>query len=231
MMAPSKTLCRSKGKPDHPAAGIEHLRRFALTRGADDAVIISTEDVIVDPRVRFKCMIPKCYMSGNCAHCPPHGYSVQEVREIVSHYEWAIFFRKKVDSAIIAAKNIHKAIDSGIMDDKGNAINLGGHYILVFTIVKLLQKKAAEAGFGRTHGFAAGNCRDPFCHLQPTCQNLMTDKGCRHPELSSFSMESCGMDVYRMAARAGWDQFPIGGTCEPDSIPRGSLMGLVLVNP
>ncbi len=151
MMAPSKTLCRSKGKPDHPAAGIEHLRRFALTRGADDAVIISTEDVIVDPRVRFKCMIPKCYMSGNCAHCPPHGYSVQEVREIVSHYEWAIFFRKKVDSAIIAAKNIHKAIDSGIMDDKGNAINLGGHYILVFTIVKLLQKKAAEAGFGRTH--------------------------------------------------------------------------------
>jgi predicted metal-binding protein len=230
MMIPSKKICQNSGKTDMPVADLEQLRRFALTRGADDAVVIRARDVLIDPRVRFKCMIPKCYMSGGCAHCPPHGYSIQEVRDIVSRYKWAVFFRKRVDSAIIAARNLHEAIDSGIMDDKGNAINLGGHYILVFTIVKLLQKKAADSGFGPTHGFAAGNCRDPFCHLQPTCRNLMTDKGCRHPELSSFSMESCGMDVYRMAARAGWDQFPIGGTCEPDSIPRGSLMGLVLVN-
>lgn len=224
-------LNQTNSKAGESDPGMKHLRKLALMRGADDAVIISTGDVIIDPRVRFKCMIPKCYMSGNCAHCPPHGYSVQEVRAIVARYEWAVFFRKRVDSDIIAAKNIHEAIDSGIMDNKGNAINLGGHYILVFTIVKLLEKKAQEMGYGRTHGFAAGNCRDPFCHLQPTCQNLMTDKGCRHPELSSFSMESCGMDVYRMAARAGWDQFPIGGMCEPDSVPRGSLMGLLLVNP
>jgi predicted metal-binding protein len=41
---------------------LEPLRRTALDRGANDAVIISSSDVIVDPRARFKCMIPKCYM-------------------------------------------------------------------------------------------------------------------------------------------------------------------------
>ncbi len=207
---------------------VQHLKRLAVKRGADDAVVISAADVIVDPRVRFKCMIPRCYMSGSCGHCPPHGYSTQQTRDIVSGYGRAVFFRVGVKSTIIAADNVHEAIESGVMDAGGHALNLGGYYILVFSIVKILQKTAEAEGY-RTHGFAAGNCRDPFCHLRPVCQSLMTDRGCRHPNLSSFSMESTGMDVYRMAARVGWQQYPIGGSCQPDSVPRGSLMGLVLV--
>jgi predicted metal-binding protein len=167
-------------------------------------------------------------MSGNCAHCPPHGYSTNEVKDIISGYSWGVFFRVKVKSSIIAAKGLHKAIASGIMDKKGNLLNLGGHYYLVFTIVKVLEKRARESGYA-TNGFAAGNCRDPFCLFQPVCQDLMTNKGCRNPGLSSYSMESCGMDAYTMAAHVGWDQYPIGGSCEPDSVPQGSLMGLVFV--
>ncbi len=207
---------------------LEKLRKLALQRGADDAVLLPAEDVIVDPRVRLKCMIPKCYMSGSCGHCPPHGQSIQEVRQCVAAHQYGIFFRLKVKSSIIAARQIHHAIDTGIVDRHGNAVNLGGHYILVFTIVKILQKHAKKMGYS-TYGFAAGNCRDPFCHLKPNCQDLMTDRGCRHPQLSSFSMESCGMDVYTMAARVGWDQYPIGGSTEPDSVPGGRLMGLVLI--
>ena len=204
------------------------MQTTALACGADDAMIIPTSDVIVDPRVRFKCMIPRCYMSGSCAHCPPHGYSTKETRDLLAGFDWGIFFRVKVKSSFIAAKSIHKSIESGIMDNSGNALNLGGHYILVFTIVKVLEKMARDSKY-TTHGFAAGNCKDPFCHFQPVCQDLMTKKGCRNPDLSSYSMESCGMDVYKMAARVGWDQYPIGGSCEPDSVPQGSLMGLVLV--
>jgi predicted metal-binding protein len=207
---------------------LESLKKIVLDRGASDSVIIPAADVIVDPRVRFKCMIPKCYMSGICDHCPPNGYSTQEVRDIVSGYDWGVFFRVKVKSAIIAAKNIHDAIESGVADKSGNFVNLGAHFMLVSTIVKILQKIANESGY-TTYGFAAGSCKDLFCHLQPVCQNLMTNKGCRNPNLSSLSMESCGMDAYTMAARVGWDLFPIGGSCEPDSVPQGSLMGLVFV--
>jgi predicted metal-binding protein len=228
LMTKNKTTSAKISPLVDQAEFIEHLRQTALKRGANDAEILSSSDVIVDPRVRFKCMIPKCYMSGNCAHCPPYGYSTQDVRKIVESFDTGVFFRVKVKNTIIAAKDLHHDIEAGVADKDGNLLNLGAHYVLVFTIVKVLEKRARNAGYS-THGFAAGNCRDPFCLLQPVCQNLMTGKGCRNPNLSSYSMESCGMDVYRMAARVGWDQYPIGGSCEPDSIPHGSLMGLVLV--
>jgi len=61
---------QTKENENRPIAYLERLRLFSLKSGADDAVIIPSSDVIVDPRVRFKCMIPKCYMSGNCSHCP-----------------------------------------------------------------------------------------------------------------------------------------------------------------
>jgi len=210
-------------------ADLEKLRKSALEAGADKAVIIPASDVIIDPRVRLKCMIPKCYMSGSCGHCPPHGLSIREVKDIVSQFERGIFFRVEVRSDIIAAESIYKAVESGVLDRAGNAFNLAGYYFLVFSIVKVLQKRAGAMGYGRTHGFAAGNCRDAFCHLQPHCQGLMTKNGCRHPEMSSFSMESCGMDVFLMAAKAGWDHYPIGGSCVPEKVPQGNLMGLVLV--
>ena len=208
---------------------VEFLRKSALMHGAGEAVTIQASDVIVDPRVRFKCMIPKCYMSGGCVHCPPHGLSVSEVRNIVSAYDLGIFFRVRVESKVMAASNLHNAIEHGIADNGGNLMTLGGNYILVFTIVKILEKCARQAGYA-AYGFGAGNCRDPLCFLQPVCQSLMSSKGCRNPHLSAFSMESCGMDAYTMAARVGWDHYPIGGSCEPDTVPRGSLMGIVLVS-
>ncbi len=207
---------------------IAFLQKTALERGADDAVVIPAAEMIVDPRVRLKCLIPKCYMSGGCAHCPPHGLSVQEVRKLVGSYEWGVFFRVQVDSKIIAAPGIHAGIEQGIADSQGNVMNLGGHYILVFTIVKVIEKYARQAGY-ETFGFGAGNCKDPFCFLQPVCRLLVSPEGCRNPDLSSYSMESCGMDVYTMAARVGWKHYPIGGTCEPDTVPGGNLMGIVLV--
>jgi len=224
---PAVNASTRKHAPGHEH--VEFLRKTALVRGAEDAVIISASDVIVDPRVRFKCMIPKCYMSGGCAHCPPHGLSVADVREIVAEHELGIFFRVRVDSRVIAARDIHEAIEQGIADPGGNLMNLGGHYILVFTIVKILEKHARQAGYA-AYGFGAGNCRDPLCFLQPACQGLMSQKGCRNPDLSAYSMESCGMDAYTMAARVGWDHYPIGGSCEPDTVPRGSLMGIVLLS-
>ena len=213
-----------------PKSELDRFVRLALESGADDAVVVSRSEIILDPRVRLKCMIPKCYMSGGCEHCPPNGYSLPEVEAILAGFSRGIFFRVTVENSVIAAKDLGAAVTRGIIDNQGNLLSLGGHYILVFSIVKLLEKKAVDLGYGKTMGFAAGNCRDPLCHLRTYCRKLMTDHGCRHPDLSAPSLESCGMDAFTMAARVGWDVYPIGGTCQPDSLPRGSLMGLVLVD-
>lgn len=209
---------------------LDELQLLARRWGADNVTVLEIRDVIIDPRVRFKCMVPKCYMSGGCSHCPPNGYSIDEVRETVGHHTWAVFFRVKVPPAIIAARGLGANIAEGVMDDAGNLLNLGAHYMLAFTIARLLQKTARKMGYLSEAVFAAGNCRDALCHFQPNCRQMATGK-CRHPGLSAPSMESCGMDAFKMGATAGWDIFPIGGTCGPDSIGTGSLMGLTVIGP
>ncbi len=204
------------------------LARLALEKGASDAKVIEAKDVLVDPRVRFKCMIPKCFSSGTCQHCPPHGYSTDEIQRVVADYTHGVLVRVLVDSAIIAGPKVSESLNKGVLDDEGNLLNLGAHYMLVFQIVAFLERRARSWGYG-PRGFAAGTCRDVLCHFQPYCQALMTDKGCRYPDISRPSMESCGMDVYTMAAHVGWDMYPIGGTCTAEDVPKGSLMGLVLV--
>ncbi len=209
-------------------AEFQELASLALSWGATDACVIKRDDIIIDPRVRLKCMIPKCYMSGGCAHCPPHGYSTDETSEIVGRFDTGIFFHVKVESGIIAAKGLSNHINKGIIDDHGDMLNLGGHYMLVFSIVARLRKEAAAKGFSETAGFAAGNCKDVLCFVQPVCMKLTKQGKCRNPDLSVPSLESAGIDAYLMAANAGWDVYPIGGTCTPESVPHGMLMGLML---
>ena len=42
-------------------------------------------------------------------------------------------------------------------------------------------------------------------------------------------MEAVGIDVYKMAAQAGWDIYPVGSGAKSDDIPKGTLAGIVIV--
>ena len=43
--------------------------------------------IIIDERVRAKCLYPKCMSYGTNAHCPPHAMDLQDVRRLVERYE------------------------------------------------------------------------------------------------------------------------------------------------
>ena len=75
---------------DERAAVLQELCAVARKGGAADALVIAAGDVLIDPRVRFKCMIAPCNESGSCGHCPPHGYSIQDIRSKVAEYEKAV---------------------------------------------------------------------------------------------------------------------------------------------
>ena len=222
---------KDKGKnpgPREMEAEMETLRSMAITHGATNARVIDADTIPVDPRVRFKCMIPKCYMSGRCGHCPPYGYPPEKTREIVNTCKIGVIFHVRVDPTIIAAKNIGDVIISGRADGAGNLLSLGGHYMLVYTLVHMLRKKSADMGIKQTHGFAAGCCKDVLCFSSKNCRILNGSDQCRNPEMSAPSLEGAGIDAFRLAARTGWSVYPIGGSCEPQSVKRGMLMGLVL---
>lgn len=50
---------------------LEKYRQRALEFGATDAKIITADMVIIDDRVRAKCIYPLCDNYGSNANCPP----------------------------------------------------------------------------------------------------------------------------------------------------------------
>ncbi len=209
-------------------ATLRELCDLATSRGAEEAVVIPASEVIVDPRVRFKCMIAPCYESGICANCPPYGYSIEEVRSMVSAYQKAVFFRIAAKESEVASPSVAWGLEKAILDDEGACVMVGAYYMLCYQIVALIERRARQSGH-KPVGFTAGDCKEVLCFFHNACRAIKNKSKCRHPDLSRPSMEASGMDVYAMAANVGWDIYPIGGNCRPGDVPRGSICGVVLV--
>lgn len=206
------------------------LRELCYTAkkgGAEDVAVISADDIIIDPRVRIKCMIPPCHTSGACRSCPPYGYSIKEVCSMVSRYEKAIFFRVAADEAALTSPGIPCSLETGLVDNEGAIIAVGAYYLLCCQIVALMEKRARQFDCDPL-GFTAGDCKQILCFFHRSCRALKDRSRCRHPDLSRPAMEASGMDVFAMAANVGWGIYPIGGSCRPGDVPRASICGIVL---
>jgi hypothetical protein len=42
-------------------------------------------------------------------------------------------------------------------------------------------------------------------------------------------MEAVGMDAFTMAAKFGWEIYPVGKSTSAEEVPHGLLLGLVLI--
>jgi predicted metal-binding protein len=196
----------------------EHLERYrqkALELGADQAVIVRTQDIPVDERVTLKCQIPRCFGYGAGAHCPPHTLKPAKLKEQLKNYRRAVFFIKEVPPEVIVR-------------DKATIKERVAAYQEVFKIVGEIESMAFYDGHYLAFGLAAGSCRHTFCGQQENCQAL-EGKRCRFSLLARPSMEAVGIDVYKMAAQAGWEIYPIGSGAKPDDVPKGTLAGIVIV--
>jgi predicted metal-binding protein len=200
------------------AALQENLRRYcerALELGATRATILPVEDIPVDERVTLKCQIPRCFGYGAGAQCPPNTLKPAELREILKGFRWAVFFIMDVPPEVIVRS-------------KATIKERVAAYQLIYSMVSEVESMAFHDGHYLAFGFAAGSCRHTFCGQQESCQAMEGGK-CRFSLLSRPSMEAVGIDVYHMVARAGWDIYPIGSGDKPESIPKGTLAGIVVV--
>lgn len=186
-----------------------------LDLGATKAMIVPVEDIPVDERITLKCQIPRCFGYGAGAQCPPNTLKPAELREILKGYRWSVFFIKDVPPEVIVR-------------DKATIKERVAAYQQVYKMVNEIESMAFYDGHYLAFGFAAGSCRHTFCGQQETCQ-AMEGKKCRFSLISRPSMEAVGIDVYHMAAKAGWDIFPIGSGAKPENMPKGTLAGIVIV--
>ena len=191
------------------AFDLEKYRLLALELGATDARVIRAEDITIDERVRGKCRYPTCPSYNTNMNCPPYTMQIDEFRKLVSRYSNAIFF--KID---IRSRNL---------EDHTRATRQ-----TITDIVWKLESAAFYDGYYLATGFGGTNCKDIFC---PTIEcAAIAGKGCRHPYKARPGMHGLGIDAFRMAARIGWDLYPLGSSADGTSVPFMTTMGLVLVD-
>ncbi|MGA2158940.1 MAG: DUF2284 domain-containing protein [Dehalococcoidia bacterium] len=197
---------------------LESLRQKALDLGASGAEIIQAGQVVVDERVRLKCLIPRCLRAGETPNCPPNAPELDLVRKAFARYTHAILLKTNVQP--IEAYSPKSGKDSSGVDKT-----------LLFhqksaKIVSAIERLAYKQGYYLAMGLGGGSCKDYLCQGL-VCQ--FKDSGrCRFPLQSRPAMEALGIDVFDLINKVGWDMYPLFDG--PEKIPCAISVGLVFIH-
>lgn len=195
----------------------DHLRRYvdiAVAEGAADARIVKASDVTIDERIRMKCRIPQCSVYGQCFNCPPNSPGAGQMAEVLANYTWAVAFKIDVPPAVIVWEQETYPARSKA-------------YRSVTLIANAVESAAFYDGHYLAIGFGAGSCKTAFCR-EVECIALKGEE-CRFSLRARPSMESVGMDAFRLAAQLDWEVYPIGSGAKAEMVPIGMMMGVVFV--
>ena len=194
---------------------LETLKQEALELGASMAAIIPAEWVEIDERVRLKCSVPLCPHYDKNLYCPPQGPSTDLMRKAISRYTWALLFALDV---IPPEEFADRSIER-------EAVLKWGRKGLEIT--SRIETLAFGRGYYLAMGFGQGSCLKILCG-QERCLVLEGGK-CPYPLQSRPSMESSGIDVYRLVTRVGWEIYPIYRSVDPKAVPRALSVGIVFI--
>lgn len=195
---------------------LKKYRRQAVEMGATDAMVITADTVIIDERVRAKCTYPRCSSYGTNVNCPPYAMSLDQVRRVVSGFQYGILTRIDIPSDKIAGA---EAREKNLAAPYQRKIN---------EIIAKIEAQAFYDGYYLALGFGSGTCKSMFCP-DTDCRALITGQSCPHRLKARASMEAVGIDCFALATKAGWDIYPIGSATSPEEIPFGLRLGLVLI--
>jgi predicted metal-binding protein len=72
------------------------LSVLAREIGADDVAAVAASDVVVDERVRLKCLVPLCASYGRNLVCPPRAPSPAETRVLLQRYRLGLVVQQAI---------------------------------------------------------------------------------------------------------------------------------------
>ncbi len=191
-----------------------------------EAKIISVDKIVVDERVRWKCIIPICFGYGSSPNCPPHSPTAEEMRRIVSGYEYGIFLRYM------------PPVSDHVYPD---FIAKGGMNVNELNeVVSIVETEAQYQGYPLAMGFKGGPCclcglfspewlEEFFEGKTPGRCPVFQGKTCHHYLQARPALEACSVDVFATARNVGWDTYLPLPEHPEESVPCVSWYGLVLV--
>lgn len=190
------------------------------------ACIITTDQIVIDERARWKCIIPVCFGYGTSPNCPPHSPTAEQMRDIVGKYKHGIFLRYMPPAA-----------DHTYPDFLSQS---AAHVNELNEVVGRVESEATYLGYYLAMGFKGGPCC--LCGLfgsemvvdffvgkeMPRCPAL-EGKICYHYTRARPALEACGVDVFATARNVGWETFLIYPEHPEESVPCISWHGIVLI--
>ena len=198
-------------------ASLECYRELALESGASDAVIIPAGEVIVDERVRLKCLVPRCLRAGETPNCPPNAPDLDLIRRALSHFSWAVLFKCDVEPLEDYAPGSGKT--------KAEKRRVLSFHRQSSDVVYALERQAYKDGYHLAMGFGGGSCKDYLCQGM-ICQFLDSGR-CRFPHRARPAMEAMGIDVVSLINKVGWEAYALVG--DLSQVPCAITVGIVFI--
>ena len=168
----------------------------AMSLGASEAKVIDAKDIVVDKRVRLKCMIPICSDYNRHMMCPPNIMPVGEFADIVGLYEKALIVQIEadVDSSDKSSVSLSKELCTEL--EKSTKTNEWEKEL--HRLINKVEAHAFKEGFYLAAGLIGGSCG-----LCQECVDPRSGNPCRHPFEARPSMEAMGVDVVRTCENVG----------------------------
>jgi predicted metal-binding protein len=198
-------------------ANLERYRELALELGASEAAIIPASDVIIDERVRLKCVVPRCLRAGETPNCPPYAPDLDLVHRALSRFSWAILFKCDVEPI--------EDYVPGRGETKEEKRHTLSFHQRSGEVVYALERQAYKDGYHLAVGFGGGSCKDYLCQGM-ICQFLDSGR-CRFPQRSRPAMEAMGIDVISLINKVGWEAYAL--LDDLSQVPCAITVGIVFV--
>ena len=181
---------------------LKALCQLAKELGATNAKSFSAKGVVVDERVRLKCCVPVCDDYGINLMCPPNTMSLNEFRETLAKYQYAVLVQIEAPFSEEMKKEIHKGDDVAALYKSDPFLQTYKEAFdpvkaKLHRIVRKVEAQAFAQGYRFATGFVAGSCK-----LCPECVTQKSNQPCRHPFQARPSMEAMGIDTLQTAKNA-----------------------------
>ncbi len=184
------------------------LEKLALEQGHPEVRIIPVDKVVVEGRVRLKCMVG-CPYYGQGLRCPPYTQSIDEFRKMLKDYSFAMILKTKpqeIPDEVMAKYEWGNDENERVRlrDQYENADKMSSDVWSDFaqyykeSLMDLLDIESAAFSLGYTFAtvFFAGRCM--------LCEKCNVKEGiCRNPMISRFSAEAMGINLLKTARNAG----------------------------
>jgi predicted metal-binding protein len=182
------------------------LEKTALELGCAEAKIIPADQIVVEDRVRLRCMIG-CPTYGKNLRCPPYAPSIDSFRKILNDYNVAMVMRIKPPEISKELLEKYKPENSGenrLWDRYQDPVTVSSTiwtdfsqiYKSMLTVLLELERAAFKQGYPLATAFFGGKCM--------LCEKCNVEEGvCLNPVMARFASEAMGINLSKTAENAG----------------------------